>query len=259
MTRDELIQLVRFVQAAAGTEDEIDRALTALDAHVPHPAISDLIFFPAENCERSAEEIVDTALSHEPIAPGISMETTPAEETVHEGKWLRMKRRGQWEYCERTHGRDGMAVIIIAVTPQDEVLFVEQYRVPLGARTIEMPAGLVGDLVHGDGMEDTLERAAQRELAEETGWHPEKVDVLLIGPTSSGMSSERIAFVRATGLVRVGDGGGVDGEDITVHAVPRVEAPAWLMRKQAEGYELDLKLWGGLWMIDRNPDGSPAA
>ena len=181
------------------------------------------------------------------------------EETVHEGKWLRMKRRGQWEYCERTHGRDGMAVIIVAVTPQDEVLFVEQYRVPLGARTIEMPAGLVGDLVHGDGMEDTLERAAQRELAEETGWHPEKVDVLLIGPTSSGMSSERIAFVRATGLVRVGDGGGVDGEDITVHAVPRAEAPAWLMRKQREGYELDLKLWGGLWMIDRNPDGSPAA
>ena len=38
-----------------------------------------------------------------------------------------------------------MAVIIIAVTPDDDVLFVEQYRVPLGARTIEMPAGLVGD------------------------------------------------------------------------------------------------------------------
>lgn len=184
---------------------------------------------------------------------------TEIEETVHEGKWLRMKRRGQWEYCERTHGRDGMAVIIVAVTPDDEVLFVEQYRVPLGARTIEMPAGLVGDLVHGDGMEDTLECAAQRELAEETGWHPEKVEVLLIGPTSSGMSSERIAFVRATGLMRVGDGGGVDGEDITVHAVPRAEAPAWLMRKQREGYELDLKLWGGLWMIDRNPDGSPVA
>ena len=30
------------------------------------------------------------------------------------------------------------------------------------------------------------------------------------------------------------------------------------MRKQAEGFELDLKLWAGLWMIDRNPDGSPA-
>ena len=184
---------------------------------------------------------------------------TEIEETVHEGKWLRMKRRGQWEYCERSHGKDGMAVIIIAVTPDDEVLFVEQYRVPLGARTIEMPAGLVGDLVHGDGREDTLERAAQRELAEETGWHPEKVDVLLIGPTSSGMSSERIAFVRARDLTKVGEGGGVDNENITVHTVPRADAPRWLMQKQAEGFELDLKLWAGLWMIDHNPDGSPAS
>ena len=173
--------------------------------------------------------------------------------TLTEGQWLRLVRIGHWESCERTHGQ-GMAVIVIAVTPADEVLFVEQYRIPLGARTIEMPAGLVGD----DHAQDTLMDAARRELIEETGWSPGKVDVLLIGPTSSGMSNERIAFVRALELVRVGDGGGVDGEDIIVHAVPRCEAPAWLMRKQAEGFELDLKLWAGLWMIDHNPDGSPA-
>ncbi len=35
-------------------------------------------------------------------------------------------------------------------------------------------------------------------------------------------------------------------------------APAWLMQKHAEGYELDLKLWAGLWMIEHNPDGSRA-
>ena len=174
-------------------------------------------------------------------------------EILHEGQWLRMVRRGHWEYAERTHG-NGMAVIIIAVTPDDNVLFVEQYRVPLGARTIEMPAGLVGD----DHAHDTLESAARRELIEETGWEPARVDVLLIGPTSSGMSSERIAFVRALGLTKVGEGGGVDNENITVHKVPRAQAPAWLMRKQAEGFELDLKLWAGLWMIDHNPDGSPA-
>ena len=172
-------------------------------------------------------------------------------ETLYEGQWLRLVKRGKWESCERTHG-DGMAVIVIAVTPDDEVLFVEQYRVPLGARTIEMPAGLVGD----DHAHDTLEAAARRELIEETGWDPAQVDVLLVGPTSSGMSNERIAFVRARGLRRVGAGGGVDSEDITVHAVPRTEAPAWLMRKHAEGYELDLKLWAGLWMIEHNPDGS---
>ena len=175
------------------------------------------------------------------------------KQTLYEGEWLRLVRIGHWESCERTHGQ-GMAVIVIAVTPADEVLFVEQYRIPLGARTIEMPAGLVGD----DHAEDTLVDAARRELIEETGWSPGRVDVLLIGPTSSGMSNERIAFVRARDLVRVGEGGGVDSENITVHAVPRADAPAWLMRKQAEGYELDLKLWAGLWMIDHNPDGSPA-
>jgi len=173
-------------------------------------------------------------------------------ETLYEGRWLRLKRRGHWEYAERSHG-NGMAVIIAAATPDDHVLFVEQFRVPLGRRTIEMPAGLVGD----DSDEDTLESAARRELVEETGWEPAKVEVLLVGPTSAGMSNERIAFVRATGLTRVGEGGGVDGEGITVHAVPRHEAPAWLAAKQREGYELDLKLWAGLWMLERNPDGSP--
>jgi len=174
--------------------------------------------------------------------------------TVYEGRYLRMVVRGHWEYVERTHAQ-GMAVIIIAVTPDDRVLFVEQYRVPLQARTIEMPAGLVGD----DHASDTLEEAARRELIEETGWQAGRVQVLLTGPTSSGMSGERIAFVRATQLTQVGDGGGVGGEDITVHAVPRAEAPAWLMARAREGFEVDLKLWAGLWMIDRDPDGSPAA
>jgi len=175
------------------------------------------------------------------------------KQTLYEGRWLRLVRIGTWESCERTHGQ-GMAVIVVAVTPADEVLFVEQYRVPLGARTIEMPAGLVGD----DRAEDSLTEAARRELIEETGWSPGRVDVLLTGPTSAGMSNERIAFVRALDLARVGEGGGVDDENIVVHAVPRAQVPQWLMQKQAEGYELDLKLWAGLWMIDRNPDGSPA-
>lgn len=177
---------------------------------------------------------------------------TDSHETLYEGKWLRLVRRGSWESCERTHG-NGMAVIIIACTPADEVLFVEQYRVPLGSRTIEMPAGLVGD----DHANDSLESAARRELIEETGWEPARVEVLLVGPTSSGMSNERIAFVRALDLKQVGAGGGVDNEDITVHVVPRTQAPAWLVQKQREGFELDLKLWAGLWMLERNLDGSP--
>lgn len=174
-------------------------------------------------------------------------------ETLFEGRWLRIRRRGRWEYVERVHA-GGMAVIIVAATPERKLLFVEQERIPVDGPTIEMPAGLVGD---EEGSE-TLEAAASRELLEETGWQAGRIDVLLVGPTSSGLTSERVAFVRATGLEKVGDGGGDETERIRVHEVPVDEAPAWLVRKMGEGYQLDAKLWAGLWLLDRNPDGSPA-
>ena len=178
------------------------------------------------------------------------MESTP--ETMCEGQYLRLVRRGHWEYAERTNA--GSAVIVIAVTPERKLLFVEQFRIPLGAPTIEMPAGLVGDL----DATDTMEEAARRELLEETGWLASEVKVLMVGPTSSGMSNELIAFVRARGLTRVHAGGGDETEDITVHEVPVDEAPRWLAAKMAEGYAMDPKLWAGLWLLDHNPDGSKA-
>jgi len=174
-------------------------------------------------------------------------------ETVFEGKWLRMKKRGRWEYAERTN-KDGMAVIIVAVTPEAKLLFVEQFRVPVDCRTIEMPAGLVGDTDAGE----SLELAAERELLEETGWQAARIEVLMSGPTSSGMSNERVAFVRATQLTRIHAGGGDASEEIIVHEVPIAEAPRWLSQKMAEGYALDAKLWAGIWFVDRNPDGSAA-
>jgi len=177
---------------------------------------------------------------------------TQAPKVVYEGKYQRMVVRGSWEYSERTHA-GGLAAIIIAVTPEDNVLFVEQFRVPLQARTIEMPAGLVGDIDAGE----SIEASAVRELEEETGWTAEHAEVLMIGPTSSGASSEKIAFVRATDLRKVGEGGGDASEDITVHEIPRARAAAWLVEKIGQGYELDAKLWAGLWMIEHHLDGTP--
>lgn len=174
-------------------------------------------------------------------------------ETLYEGKWLRLKKRGRWEFAERTNA-GGMAVIIVAATPEGKLLFVEQDRVPVQGKTIEMPAGLVGDMDAGE----SIELAASRELLEETGWQASRIDVLMSGPTSSGMSNERVAFVRASGLVRLHAGGGDASEQILVHEVPIAEAPAWLAGKMAEGYQLDAKLWAGLWLLERNPDGSPA-
>lgn len=174
-----------------------------------------------------------------------------AAHTLYQGRWLRLMRQGSWEYCERHHGGGGMAVVILATTPDDRVLLVEQYRVPVGARCIEMPAGLVGDT----DASDTLTTAAARELVEETGWQAAHLEVLVSGPSSPGFGSERLALVYASGLRQVGSGGGVAGEAITVHAVPRRDVPAWLLQKQAEGCALDLKLWSGLWFLEHHPDG----
>ena len=187
-----------------------------------------------------------------PAPSGADAQRNDAPHTVYEGRYQRMVVRGTWEYSERTHP-GGLAAIVIAVTPEYKVLFVEQFRIPLQARTIEMPAGLVGDVDSGE----SIEQSAIRELEEETGWTAEHAQVLMIGPTSSGASSEKIAFVRASGLRKVGAGGGDPSEDITVHEVPRSAAAAWLAGKLGQGYELDAKLWAGLWMIDHNLDGSP--
>jgi ADP-ribose pyrophosphatase len=172
--------------------------------------------------------------------------------TLFNGRYLRLNQRGDWEFAERTNA--GSAVIIVAVTPEDRIVFVEQFRIPIGARSIEMPAGLVGDL----GEDESVELAAQRELLEETGWHAERVEFLMSGPSSSGMSNEIIAFVRAHGLRRVHAGGGDESENITVHEIPREDAAAWLDAKRREGYSIDPKLYAGLYFVERDPDGRPA-
>jgi ADP-ribose pyrophosphatase len=182
----------------------------------------------------------------------VSYPPDATDTVLHQGQYLRLCRRGRWEYAERTNASS--AVIVVAVTPDDNVLFVEQFRVPIGAPSIEMPAGLVGD----HGAAEAMETAAQRELLEETGWHAERVEYLMQGPSSSGMSNEIIGFVRARGLRRVHAGGGDASERITVHEIPRANVAAWLDDKRREGYSIDPKLYAGLYFIDRNPDGSPA-
>ncbi|MFT3789532.1 MAG: NUDIX hydrolase [Rudaea sp.] len=167
-------------------------------------------------------------------------------EVLHEGRWLRMLKRGRWEYAERTN--PGGAVIVVAVTDADCVLFVEQWREAIRSMTIEMPAGLVGDLA-GNGHESAIE-AAQRELLEETGYRAAQVEYLMEGPSSSGMSNEIIAFARARGLEREHAGGGDGTENIVVHEVPRAQAPRWLVAKMREGYSIDPKLFAGLYFLD---------
>ena len=157
------------------------------------------------------------------------------EVTVWEGRFIAARRRGKWEYVSRTHGVS--AAVILAVDAGHAIL-VEQYRVPLGSRCLELPAGLVGDDVAGE----VPEVAAIRELEEETGYRAERMVDLGRFFASPGMSSEGFTLLRAEGLTRVGDGGGVDGEDIVVHRVKLGEVAAFAAAKRAEGCAMDVKL-----------------
>ena len=74
-------------------------------------------------------------------------------ETCHSlcgGRFLELLKEGRWEYVRRVNANG--AVMIVAVTEDGELLLVEEYRVPLHARTIGLPAGISGD----EGEESTL-------------------------------------------------------------------------------------------------------
>jgi ADP-ribose pyrophosphatase len=163
------------------------------------------------------------------------MHDSEPEEIVWQGKFVTAKRKGKWEYVSRARGIK--AAVILAVE-DGHVLLVEQYRVPLGKNCIELPAGLIGD--HDEG-EDPLE-AAGRELEEESGYRASRLESLGEYYSSPGMVSESFMLVRATGLTKVSDGGGVEGEGITPHRVAIADLSNFIAAKRAEGCAIDVKL-----------------
>lgn len=163
-------------------------------------------------------------------------------EELHCGDFLRLERDGRWEYVSRVNSSG--AVFILAVTPQDELLLVEQYRVPLRARCIELPAGMIGD--DQQFRHETLFESALRELEEETGYRGRSAELLLSGPVAPGLTSEILHLVRVDGLEQVHAGGGVDGEDIQVHRVPLSDVECWLEIRRGHGLLIEPRIYAGL-------------
>ena len=166
--------------------------------------------------------------------------------TLYEGEYLRLVKNSSWEYVERV-GIPGV-VIIAALTSANNLVLVEQSRIPVNTKTIELPAGLAGD-VQEDAGPDFLVKAAKRELLEETGYQAESVSLLFKGPSTSGMTNEFFHCFEAHSLKKVGQGGGVDDEGITVHEVPLLSVANWLKQKEDEGYMIDSKIYSALYFF----------
>lgn len=165
--------------------------------------------------------------------------------TLFQGKFLKLLYYKGWEFVKRS---DCTGIVVIAAMTDDrKVIFVEQYRVPLAKNVVELPAGLVGDLYAS--RKESMASAAKRELLEETGYKAGRMEFVIEGPVSSGMSSQQIAFYRASSLEKVSQGGGDETENITVHAVPLKKAPQWLKQMQRKGRLVDPKVFAGLYFL----------
>lgn len=164
----------------------------------------------------------------------------PGEEVVWSGKYITAKRKGPWEYVSRARNI-GAAVILALDTDSADgphVILVEQWRVPLNAWCIELPAGLVGD--DSEGEDPAV--AAARELEEETGYRARDWALLGTFHSSPGMLSEAFTLLRAMGLTRVGEGGGVDSEDIRVHRIAMNAIDDFIAAKRSDGCAIDVKI-----------------
>lgn len=165
-----------------------------------------------------------------------------APEIMWAGRYITAKRRGRWEYVSRSRGI--RAAVILAIVEDAGngpcIILVEQYRVPLGKRCLELPAGLVGDDEGCDGEEAA--QAAIRELEEETGYRAKNMIDLGDYYSSPGMVSESFTLFRAEGLTRMHEGGGTEGENILVHHVPLGDIGAYVAARRSEGMAIDVKL-----------------
>ena len=174
------------------------------------------------------------------MRPGVSERPLPpdanAPETVEwSGRFIEARRRGRWEYAGRARGI--RAAVILAIDA-GEVILIEQFRVPLGRFCLELPAGLIGDESEG---EDALE-SARRELEEETGYAAAQWEDLGEFWSSPGMITESYTLLKATGLTKIGEGGGTAHEDIVVHCVPLDRVAETIAEHRARGHAIDSKL-----------------
>jgi ADP-ribose pyrophosphatase len=124
-------------------------------------------------------------------------EKTTHSNRLYEGKIINLKVDDVSLPNGRTSKRELIehpgAVAVIAITSENKILMVEQYRKALERSLVEIPAG---KLEKGEAPEYT----AMRELEEETGYTADKLELIQSFSTSPGFADEVVHLYSATGL-----------------------------------------------------------
>jgi ADP-ribose pyrophosphatase len=242
--------MVKFIVGESRLVTKNFSAILCVFAALRQISINSTINFTIHRSGRASSKMppmVSTALRHSFWLCGNTM-TDSTDNTIHyQGRFLSLVSQNGWEYATRV-GSTGV-VAILAVTDDDRVILIEQFRPPVGKSVIEIPAGLAGDIVGSES--EAFAEAAQRELLEETGYAAAAMRELQPGPSSAGLTDELITFFEATGLTKEGEGGGDESESITVHEIPRPELRDWLNQQAAAGKLIDPKIAAVLWMAGK--------
>jgi 8-oxo-dGTP pyrophosphatase MutT (NUDIX family) len=133
-------------------------------------------------------------------------------------------------------------VNVIALTEDEQVVLVEQYRHGIDAVTVEVPGGMV------DPGEDPA-AAAVRELREETGYVGEAPQPLGWVHPNPALQTNRCStwLIRNVRAIAVPEPD--EGEHLGVLTVPRHELPAWI-RQQRITHSLVIAALQHWWLAD---------
>ena len=153
---------------------------------------------------------------------------TLASEVVFSHRWYTLRR----DHVELPGGQvlddyfvsvRSNVVLIFAVTEDNQVLLVRQYKHGIGRITIELPGGVI------DEGENAPQEAAKRELLEETGYASEEIEALLEVSDNPTKDTNTIHFFLVRNARRVAPQKLDATENIEVLTVPLSEVESMVL------------------------------
>lgn len=172
-------------------------------------------------------------------------------EVLFEGNYLRVvekyvekgtSEKWTWEAIERVNVYGRGAVVIAAITGDNELLLERNWRAPIESFIIQFPAGLT------DKQGENEEESARRELMEETGYLAEELFPIISMPISPDLTSIEATYFFAPQVEFTGQNRTDSTEVIEVIKVPLSSLDNFLLNPPADTV-VDLRVMGFIWLL----------